>query len=64
MPSKDIPEITTTEINQVEIDKAIKQLKWSKAPELDYTMTAEVLKDVGKFVVEQLDTICQWVYDE
>ena len=38
--------------------------EWSKAPRLDYTMTAEVLKDGSKFIVEQLHTICQRVYDE
>ena len=64
VPSKDILEIKATEITRVEIDEEINQLKRSKAHRVDYTMTAKVLKDGGKFIVEQLHTICQQVYDK
>ena len=32
-------------------------------PGPDYAMTAEVLKDGGKFIVAQLHVICQLVYE-
>lgn len=42
----------------------INSLKRGKAPSPDYAMTAEVLMDRGNFIVTQLHTICQLVYDE
>jgi hypothetical protein len=57
------PDISTSLISLVEVSNAIRDIKRGKAPGPDYAMTAEVLKDGGKFFVRQLHTICQLVYD-
>lgn len=50
-------------ITRAEMDDANITLNRNKAPGLDYAMTAEVLKDGGEFVVNQLHNICQLVYE-
>jgi hypothetical protein len=49
-PTPDNNSIPTTRITRGEITAAINSLKRSKSPELDYAMTAEVLRDGGKFL--------------
>ncbi len=63
-PSNDNRAIKTTKMTRGEVDQAIKDLKRNKSPGPDYAMTAEVLKDGGHFIVEQLHTICQLVFDQ
>ena len=56
--------IPTYIIRREEVVRAINDLKRSKSPGPDYAMTAEVLKDGGEFIVDQLTIICQLVYKE
>ena len=58
----DDPSIPKNNIGREEVVQAIKDLKRGKSPGPDYAMTAEVLKDGGKFLVDQLTIICQLVY--
>ncbi len=57
-------DISTKNISLAEVIRAIDSLKRNRAPGPDYAMTAEVLKDGGKFIRAQLHTICQLVYSE
>ena len=54
----DNPNISTNTICREEVVRAIKDLKRGKSPGPDYAMTAEILKDGGKFIVDQLTIIC------
>ena len=60
-PSDDIPTIKTSKISRAEVQIAIDGLKRNKSPGNDYAMTAEIFKDGGKFVVDQLHELCQLV---
>ena len=60
----DLPDIETAEFTRDEIVMAIRQLKGNKAPGPDYAMTAEVLKNGGDFIVDELTNICRMVYKE
>ena len=62
-PSEDNSAIITTPITYDEVVRAIESLKRNKSPGPDYAMTAEVLKDGGEFIVQELHTICQLVYE-
>lgn len=42
--------------------RAIEQLKRNKSPGADYAMTAEVLKDGGEFIVNELHKLCKLVF--
>jgi hypothetical protein len=64
LPTPDNNSLPTTRITRGEITAAINSLKRSKSPGLDYAMTAEVLRDGGKFLGDQLHKICQLVFDE
>jgi hypothetical protein len=57
-PSQPLLEITTSSIAQHEIARAIKALKNNKAPGPDYAIAAEILKNGGKFLKNQVHTIC------
>jgi hypothetical protein len=64
-PTPDNNSIPRTRITRGEITAAINSLKRSNSPGLDYAMTAEVLRDGGKFLGDlQLHKICQLVFDE
>ncbi len=63
-PSADHKSIRTGKITYAEVLDAIKALKRNKSPGPDYSMTAEVLKDGGDFIVNELHKICQLVYDQ
>ena len=57
-------DIQTKNISFAEVVRAIDSLKRKRASGPDYAMTAEVLKDGGKFIKDQLHTICKLVYSE
>ena len=63
-PSQPLLEITSSSIAQHETVRAIKALKNNKAPEPDYMITAETLKNGDKFLMNQVHTICALVYDQ
>jgi hypothetical protein len=63
-PSRPLLEITSSSIAQHETVRAITALKNNKAPEPDYMITAEILKNGGKFLMNQVHTICALVYDQ
>ena len=60
----DNPDIRIDDITRAEVDKAIDNLQRNKAPGPDYAMTAEVLKDGGDFLVNELHNICMLVYKQ
>jgi hypothetical protein len=62
-PSPDNPEIDTNPISRAEVVAAVKSLNRNKSPGPDYAMTAEVLKDGGEFIINQLYIIIKLVYD-
>ena len=64
LPAQADLKIESTTITRIEVEIAITGLKRNKSPGPDYAMTAEVLKDGGEFVVDQLHHICKLVYDE
>ncbi len=43
--------ISTASPTREDVVRANEQLKWNKSPGPDYAMTAEVLKDGGKFII-------------
>ena len=49
-------------MTRLEVKIAIEKLKRNKAPGQDYAMTAEVLKDGGPFIIDQVHIICNLVY--
>ncbi len=60
-PSPDIA-ISTASPMREDVVRAIEQLKRNKSPGPDYAMTAEVLKDGGKFIVNELHKLCELVF--
>ena len=63
-PAMPLSCIRTSAIQLAEVEKAVKSLNRGKAPGPDYAMTAEVIKDGDKFIVKQLHSICQLVYEK
>jgi len=63
IPTADVPGIKLGKITIAEVDDTITTLNRNKTPGPDYAMTAEVLKDGGEFVVNQLHNVCQLVYE-
>jgi hypothetical protein len=59
---EDLP-INQGPITTNEVEQAVKQLKNGKSPGLDYSITPEVLKYGGKWVINQLCNICNEIYD-
>jgi exonuclease III len=64
LPAPDNREISTAIISRAEVFQAIKSLRRGKAPGPDFAMTAEVLKDGGNLIVDQLHHICKLVFEE
>ena len=56
--------IPTYTFHREEVVPAISDLKRGKSPGPDFAMTAEVLKEGGDFIVDQLTIICQLVYQQ
>jgi hypothetical protein len=56
-------DIQTSTITRSKVVLAISRLKGSKAPGPDYAMTAEVLKNGGEFIIDQLLKIFKMVYE-
>jgi hypothetical protein len=63
-PAPDIESIPTSPISRFEVLEAVKSFKNGKAPGPDFAMTAEVLKNGGRFIIDQLHLICKLVYQE
>ncbi|CAF3578445.1 unnamed protein product [Rotaria sp. Silwood1] len=59
---KDLP-INQGPITINEVEQAIKQLKDGKSPGLDYSITPEILKYGGKWIMSQLCNICNEIYN-
>lgn len=62
-PTPDLASIPTERITRHEVQTAIQQMKKNKSPGLDYSITAEILKDGGEFIGDQLHTIIDLVYE-
>lgn len=63
-PADPLNNIRSTHISREEVVDAINSLNRGKAPGPDYAITAEILKDGGDFITQQLHQICFLVYEE
>ena len=62
-PSADNPDIPTTAITRLGVEVAAEALKRNRAAGPDNAMTAEVIRDGGTFIIDQLYKICQIVFE-